>query len=132
MEAQKSEKAMNSQEKLIVIEEIFLHIGKQMLETSYPLNLGQLLKIALKLKIYIWQKLKFKKTQNLNIVTIEKQVGFLVPKVGTSTITIDNHIHMTVIQVQIKKNTIEDVLLDGGSRINIIIKYLKLRLVTHP
>jgi len=39
---------------------------------------------------------------------------------------------MTVIQVQIKKNTIEDVLLDGGSRINIIIEYLKLSLVAHP
>jgi hypothetical protein len=30
-------------------EEFFLNIGKQMLETSYTLNLGQLLKIAHKL-----------------------------------------------------------------------------------
>jgi hypothetical protein len=35
---------------------------------------------------------------------------------------------MAVIQVQIKKNTIEDVLLDGGSKINIIAKQSKLRL----
>jgi hypothetical protein len=63
---------------------------------------------------------KTKKTQNLSKTTIEKQVGLLIPKVGTSTIAIDNH--MVVIQVQIKKNTIEDVLLNGGSRINIIIK----------
>jgi len=34
----------------------------QMLETSYTLNLGQLLKVALKFKTYIWQKLKPKKT----------------------------------------------------------------------
>jgi hypothetical protein len=36
----------------------FLDIGKQMLETSYTLNLGQLIKIALELKRYLWQKLK--------------------------------------------------------------------------
>jgi hypothetical protein len=35
---------------------------------------------------------------------------------------------MAFIQVQIRKNVIEDVLLDGGSGINIIIKQLKLRL----
>ncbi len=49
---------MNSQGKLIIVEEIFLDIGKQMLKTSYTLNLGQLLQIALELKIYLWQKLK--------------------------------------------------------------------------
>jgi hypothetical protein len=35
---------------------------------------------------------------------------------------------MAIIQVQIGKNTIEYVLLDGGSRINFIIEQLKLRL----
>jgi hypothetical protein len=44
---------VNSQAKLIIVEDIFLDIGKQMLETSYTLNLGQLLKIALELKRYI-------------------------------------------------------------------------------
>jgi len=63
---------------------------------------------------------KTKKIQNLSKTTIEKQVGLLIPKVGTSTIAIDNH--MVIIQVQIKKNTIEDASLNGGSRINIIIK----------
>ncbi len=51
VEAQKSS---NSKGKLIIVEEIFLDIGKQMLETSYILNLGQLLKIAVKLKRYLW------------------------------------------------------------------------------
>ncbi len=63
---------------------------------------------------------KFKKTQNLNKTTIDKQVSFLVIEVGTTTIAIDNH--MAVIQVQIEKNTIKDVLLDESSRINIIIE----------
>jgi hypothetical protein len=44
-------------------------------------------------------KAKTKKTQNLSKTTIEKQVGSSIPKVGTSTIAIDNH--MAVIQVQI-------------------------------
>jgi hypothetical protein len=40
------------------IKEIFLGIGKWMLETSCTLNLGQLLKIAPQLKRYLWQNLK--------------------------------------------------------------------------
>jgi hypothetical protein len=68
-----------------------------MLETSYILNLRQLLKIALELKIYLWQKLKPKKIHNVNKVTIEKQVGSLVLEVGIVTVIIDNH--MAVIQV---------------------------------
>jgi hypothetical protein len=35
---------------------------------------------------------------------------------------------MATIQVQIGKNTIKDVLLDGGSGVNIITKQLRLRL----
>ncbi len=61
MEAYKFQEVMNSYEKLITIEEIFLDISKQMLEISYTLNFGQLIKIALKLKGYLWQKLKLGK-----------------------------------------------------------------------
>jgi hypothetical protein len=68
-----------------------------MLETSYTLNLGQLLKIAFKLKIYLWQKLKVEKTQNVNKATIDKQVGYLVPKVRTSIVAIDNHMVVILI-----------------------------------
>jgi hypothetical protein len=85
-----------------------------------------LLKIALELKRYFWQKLKPKKTQNVSIVTIDKQVGYLVLKVRTTDVVIDNH--MTISQVHIGKNTIEDVLLDGGCGVNIIIEQLKLKL----
>jgi hypothetical protein len=54
---------VNSQGKLIIVGQIFLDIGKRMLETTCILNLGQLLKIALELKRYLWQKLKLDKFQ---------------------------------------------------------------------
>jgi hypothetical protein len=40
MDTQKYQEIMNSQGKLTTIEKIFLNIGKQMLKTSYTLNLG--------------------------------------------------------------------------------------------
>jgi hypothetical protein len=46
--------------------------------------------------------------------------GLQVPEVGTAIVAIDNH--MAIIQIQIGNNTIEDVLLDGGSSINFITK----------
>jgi hypothetical protein len=45
METKKFQDVVNSQEKLIIVEEIFLNICKKMLETSYILSLGQLLTI---------------------------------------------------------------------------------------
>jgi hypothetical protein len=68
-----------------------------MLETSYILNLGQLFNIALELKRYLWQKLKPKKTQNINKITTNKQVGSLVPEIRTIAVAISNH--MEIIQV---------------------------------
>ncbi len=64
--------------------------------------------------------MKLKKTQNVNKVTIDKQVGSSVPKVGVAIVAIENH--MAIIQVQIGKDTIEDVLMDGGFGVNIITK----------
>jgi hypothetical protein len=57
---------------------------------------------------------------------IRKTISFVVLDVARTTTTIDNH--MAINQVQIGKNIIKDVLLDGGSRVNIIIEQLKLRL----
>jgi hypothetical protein len=82
--------------------------------------LGQLFKITLELKKNLWQKLKLEKTHNLNKATTNKQVVSSILEVGTTTITTDNHV--AIIQVQIRKNTIEDVLLDGGYGVNIITK----------
>ncbi len=56
IKTRKFQEVMNSQEKLITLEEIFLNISKQMLETNYTLNLEQLLKITPELKRYFWQK----------------------------------------------------------------------------
>jgi hypothetical protein len=53
---------MHSQDKLIIIEEIFWDISKQMLKTSYTLSLGQLFKMAPQLKRYLWKKLKLENT----------------------------------------------------------------------
>jgi hypothetical protein len=61
--------------------------------------------------------LKLEKIKNVSKATIDKQVGSSIPE---ATITIDNH--MVVIQVHIGKNTIEDMLLDGGFGVNIITK----------
>ncbi len=126
IKTQKSQEVVDSQEKLIVKEESFQDICKQMLEISYDFILGQLLKIAPKLKSYFWQKLKADKILNLNITTINKQVISLVSKVAIVAVIINNH--MVIIQVQIGKNTIDDVLLDGGFGVNIITEQLRLRL----
>jgi hypothetical protein len=48
------------------MEQIFQDISKQMLETTYTLKLGHLLKITTNFKKYMWQKLKPKK---LNMAT---------------------------------------------------------------
>jgi hypothetical protein len=66
------------------------------------------------------------KTHNVSKTTTEKQVGSLVPEVGTTIVAIDNH--MAIIQVHNGKNTIKYVLLDGGFGVNIITKQLRLRL----
>ncbi len=65
-------------------------------------------------------KVETRETQNVSKATTNKQVGSSILKVGIDVVVIDNH--MAIIQVQIKKNTIEDVLLDGGFRVNIIIQ----------
>ncbi len=74
IKAHKFQEVVNSQENLIIIEKIFQDISKQMLEKIYILNLGQLLIIALELKMYIWQKLKPKKIQNLCKITTKNKL----------------------------------------------------------
>ncbi len=94
VEAQKYQEVVNSQEKLIIVKKIFLNINRQMLEISYILSLGQLLKIAPELKRYLWQKLKLEKTQNVSRTTTNKQVGFSVLEIGTTIVAINNHIQL--------------------------------------
>jgi len=50
----------------------------------------------------------------------EEATTSIVLDINTTIMAINNH--MVVIQVQISRNTIDDVLLDGGFWVNIIIK----------
>jgi len=47
--------------KAMSMEQIFQDINKEMLETTYVLRLGQLLKITRNFKKYMWQNLKQEK-----------------------------------------------------------------------
>jgi hypothetical protein len=56
----------------------------------------------------------------------EKTNQFVVLDINTTKVTIDNH--MDMIQVQIGRNTIDDVFMDGGFAVNIIIEKLRAKL----
>ncbi len=60
------------------MEHIFKYINKQMMETTYTMKLGQLLKITLDLKKYMWQKLKPKKLNITSKVISEPNVTIAV------------------------------------------------------
>jgi hypothetical protein len=55
-----------------------------------------------------------------------KTIPFVAPKVTTTTVAIDNH--MAIIHIHIRKNIVDDVLLNGGFGVNIIIKQFILKL----
>jgi hypothetical protein len=93
------------------LEEILRDINTQVLETKYVINLGQLLKIVPNIKWYI-----FKPVKPIQLVQLEP----IQAKHACATIVI-NH-QMVVIQVQVGKKIIDDVLINGGSAINIIIE----------
>jgi hypothetical protein len=96
-----------------------------MLETTYTLRLSQLLKITLDLKKYMWHKLKLEKPNITIKVMSEPSVVTMFEthfEVDTTAIKVDNQ--MAFIQIQVGKNIVDDVLLDGGASVNIIIKNL--------
>jgi hypothetical protein len=68
-----------------------------MLETSYTLNLGQLIKITPNLKKYLWHKMKTNKP-HMNIeVMNEKVTTFVVLSISIIVVAINNHV--AIIQV---------------------------------
>jgi hypothetical protein len=91
------------------LEEILRDISKQVLEATYTLNLGQLLWVTLDIKHYIF-----------NLVPSKP----ILLKLKITSIAIDHQ--MTIIQVQVGNYFIEDMLLNGGSGINIITEKLKV------
>ncbi len=77
----------------------------------------------------MWQKLKLKKPNIATKVMLEHNVAIVVKthsKINTTSIEVDNQ--MVVIQIQVGRNIVENVLLDGGPSINIITKNLKTKL----
>jgi len=86
-----------SPSKIIFVEEIFQDISKQMLETNYTLNLGQLIKITIDLKKYLWQKMKTNKPDMNTKAVNEKAITFVVLDISTTIVAIYNH--MAIIQV---------------------------------
>ncbi len=97
-----------------------------MLETTYTLSLGQLLKIAPNLKKYMWQKLKQKKPNIITKVILEPIVAIVVDthsKVDIVATKVDDQ--MSVIQMEVGKNIVEDVLINGGASVNNIIETSK-------
>ncbi len=63
---------------IMSMEHIFQDINKQIMETTYTLKLGQLLKIKPNLKNYMWQKLKPKKPNIATQVIPESNVAIVV------------------------------------------------------
>jgi hypothetical protein len=105
------------------MEYIFQNINKQMMETTYTPKLGQLLKMALDFKKYIWQKLKREKPNITSKMISKPNVATMVEthfEIDTAAIELDNQ--MVVIKIQVGKNIVEDVLIDGGINVNIIIE----------
>jgi hypothetical protein len=73
----------------------------------------------------MWQKLKLKKPNIVTNVISEPNVTTMVEthfQINIVAIEVDNQ--MVVIQVQVRKNIVEDVFLDGGASVNIITKNL--------
>jgi hypothetical protein len=79
------------------------------LEAKYRLNLGQPLRAILDIKRYIFNLIPSKSTLLESTIT---------------SIAIDHQ--MAIIQVQVGKNFIEDLFLDGGFGVNIITNKLRV------
>ncbi len=75
------------------------------------INLGQLLRIVPNIKWYICKLVKF-------VQPVQPEHVHLKP--AYATMAIDHQ--MAIIQIQVGKNFMDDVVIDGGSRVNIITK----------
>ncbi len=85
------------------------------METTYTPKIRQLLKIAPDFKKYIWQKLKTKKPNITSKMILKPSVATMVEthfEIDTPIIEVDNQ--TTIIQVQVGKNIVEDVLIWRG------------------
>lgn len=74
------------------------------------LTLGQLFKIVLDLKQYVIAKLSLAKTTGIPL---------------GPNLNLDGYGYIIMIHVHIHKNIVEDVILDEGSRVNIMMEELR-------
>ncbi len=95
---------------------ILENITQHLLKSKHALTLGQLFKITSNLRQCVATKLASRR----------RTITVLRPNPVIALVAIDLHIAM--IQVQVGKNMVEDVLLDGGSKMNIMMKELWNRL----
>lgn len=95
-------------------------IMQQLLESEYTFTLGEFFRIAPNLRQYVVAK----------IAPRRRIVIMLGPNLVIAFVVINPH--MVVIKIQVGKNMVEDVLLDGGSNMNIMTKELQkwLRLLS--
>ncbi len=78
---------------------------------------------------YMWQKLKVEKPNILTKQILKPNVAIMVETHSElNTVAIEVNNQMVVIQVHMGKNIVEDVLIDGGASVNIIIENLKTKL----
>jgi hypothetical protein len=99
------------------LEFFFRNIITQVLEIKCAINLGQLLKIMPNITWYILKLIKF-------VQLVQPEPVHL--KATCATMAIDYQ--MAMIQIQVGKNFMDDVLIDGGFRVNIITNNLKIQL----
>jgi hypothetical protein len=83
------------------------------LESKHTLTLGQLFRIASNLRQYVTTKIAPRK----------KNVTMLGPNLIIACMVVD--FHMVVIKIQVGKNMVEDILLDGKSSMNIMTEELQ-------
>jgi hypothetical protein len=95
---------------------VLQEIDQQLLSSKHILTFGQLMHLALDLKQYVVSKV------SPNSQPTHPQA----PPFDVRSVIINPH--MVVILVHVGKNLMEDVMLDGGSSVNIIIKDLKKKL----
>jgi hypothetical protein len=78
---------------------------------------------------YMWQKLKVEKPNILTKQILKPSVAIVVETHSElDIVAIEVNNQMVVIQVQMGKNIVEDVLINGGASVNIITENLRTKL----
>jgi hypothetical protein len=95
-----------------------------MMDTKYTISLRQLIKIFPNLMIFL---IPIISTQSLDVLIFSNTklitTTTIIHHIIVGTIIVDNH--MDVIPIQIGKNIVEHVIINGGSRVSIISTNLK-------